>query len=357
EKMSSNELMNFLNSYLTEITPIVKENDGIIDKFIGDAIMAIFPQSPLNALYSSIQFINKIRDLNKTNELFARNQINIGIGMHTGHMTMGTIGSKQRMNTTVVGDAVNLASRIESLTKVFHVPILISEQFYNHLPEDEREFVREIDITSVKGKNYPVKIYEVFASDPPDVLIKKMELKKELEKAVHTFREGDYNSAKDLFIKCQKVCPEDPIPVIYINRCETLRIEKSTKVIQSIDQLKNKPKSVLIIDDNVALLELMQYKIRKNKFYVLNASNGKEAVLKYEQFNPEIVLTDLYMPDMDGLEVSEKIMAIAHLRKENPKIIFITSEESEEVKNQILNKGYEFLPKPIDFKELFNKIQ
>lgn len=356
ESMESRELMKFLNSYLSEVSPIIKSNFGIIDKFIGDAIMAIFPQSPLNALYASIELIQKIRSLNESLEQFKINKLHIGIGMHTGKMTVGTIGSDTRMDTTVVGDAVNLASRIEALTKVFHVPILISEQFYKLLDEEDTQYIREIDITSVKGKSQPVKIFEVFGADPPNIIQKKLETKNTLMEAIHLFREGKWNEAKNLFTACQKKCPEDPIPVIYINRCENLKNENKAKIIQSIEDLKQKQKTVLIVDDNSAMLEVLQFKIRKNKYYAITANNGLDAIQKYEQFSPEVVLTDLYMPDMNGFDAAKKILEIANRRKEPVKIIFITSEDSDEIKEEILKNGYSFLPKPINYTELFNQL-
>lgn len=354
EKMNSHDLLKFLNSYLSVASPIIKSNFGFIDKFIGDAIMAIFPQSPLNALYAAIELCKELEKYNASREKKIRQTFRIGIGMHTGKMALGTIGSEERMDTTVVGDTVNLASRLESLTKIFHVPILISDSFYSMLETEDRIDIREIDIVIVKGKSIPVRVYEVFSTDSEDVIQKKRESIPDLKKAIQYFREGNILEARSLFIKCQRVCPEDSIPVVYIHRCDKA-IEDSKSKLMPKPGSENK--TVLIVDDNIAILELMKFSLRKNNFNVITSSNGKDAVLKYGEHNPGYVLLDLNMPDMDGFKVAEIIKDFASLRSENPLFIFVTSNDDPEIREKILGLGYEFLPKPLLIKDLLAIIE
>ncbi|MBP6740216.1 MAG: response regulator [Leptospiraceae bacterium] len=353
EKMSSRDLLQFLNSYLSIVSPIVKSNDGFIDKFIGDAIMAIFPQSPINALMAAVDLCKALEIYNITREKKIRETFRIGIGMHTGKMTLGTVGSEERMDTTVVGDTVNLASRLEALTKIFHVPILVSDSFYDKLTMEDKENLREIDIVTVKGKTVPVRVYEVFAVDTKEVIEKKKKSMPALLEAIQLFRSGKILESRKIFTKCQELCPEDSIPVVYINRCDTV-LSEITK--QSQNPI-NKNIKILIVDDNIAVLDYMQYILKKNKFEVIAAMNGKEAVLKYGELSPNYVLLDISMPDMDGLQVAEIIQGFAEQRNESPKIIFVTSKEEASMKETIQNLGYGFLPKPLDINDLLKIIE
>jgi len=353
EKMNSRDLLRFLNSYLSVVSPIIKSNNGFIDKFIGDAIMAIFPQSPINALMAAVEIWQALEEYNTSREKKIRETFRIGIGMHTGTMTLGTIGSEERMDTTVVGDTVNIASRLESLTKIFHVPILVSDSFYEKLSFEDKNNLREIDIVTVKGKTTPVRVYEVFAIDTKDVIEKKKKTMPDLLEAIQLFRSEKFLESRKLFTKYQELCPEDSIPVVYINRCDTLLSDLGKQSKNKI----NENIKILIVDDNMAVIEYMQYILKKNNFDVITAINGKEAVLKYGELSPDYVLLDISMPDMDGLQVAEIIQGFAEQRNESPKIIFVTSKDTSSIKDKINNLGCEFLTKPLKINDLLKVIK
>lgn len=353
EKMHSRDLLRFLNSYLSVVSPIIKSNSGFIDKFIGDAIMAIFPQSPINALMAAVEIWQALEEYNISREKKIRETFRIGIGMHTGKMTLGTIGSEERMDTTVVGDTVNIASRLEALTKIFHVPILVSDSFYEKLSPEDQKNLREIDIVTVKGKTVAVRVYEVFAIDTKDVIEKKKKTMPDLLEAIQLFRSEKFVESRKIFTKCQELCPEDSIPVVYINRCDSLLSDLAKQSKNHI----NENIKILIVDDNIAVIEYMQYILKKNKFEVITAINGKEAVLKYGELSPNYVLLDISMPDMDGLQVAEIIQGFAEQRNESPKIIFVSSKDESSIKDKINNLGYEFLPKPLKINDLLKVIK
>ncbi|MBP9888226.1 MAG: response regulator [Leptospiraceae bacterium] len=353
EKMHSRDLLRFLNSYLSVVSPIIKSNSGFIDKFIGDAIMAIFPQSPINALMAAVEIWQALEEYNTSREKKIRETFRIGIGMHTGKMTLGTIGSEERMDTTVVGDTVNIASRLEALTKIFHVPILVSDSFYEKLSPEDQKNLREIDIVTVKGKTVAVRVYEVFAIDTKDVIEKKKKTMPDLLEAIQLFRSEKFVESRKIFTKCQELCPEDSIPVVYINRCDSLLSDLAKQSKNHI----NENIKILIVDDNIAVIEYMQYILKKNKFEVITAINGKEAVLKYGELSPNYVLLDISMPDMDGLQVAEIIQGFAEQRNESPKIIFVSSKDESSIKDKINNLGYEFLPKPLKINDLLKVIK
>ena len=165
EKMDPQQLVGLLNEYFTEMVGIVMQENGVVDKYIGDAIMAVFgapvprPDDAVNAVRAAVQMRRALQKLNHVLVARGLNALRTGIGIHTGSVVAGNIGSEQRMEYTVIGDAVNLASRLETNTKELGVNVLISEDTYA-LTKDivEARPVREI---TVKGRKAPVMTYEV----------------------------------------------------------------------------------------------------------------------------------------------------------------------------------------------------
>jgi adenylate cyclase len=165
EKMNAQELVGLLNEYFTEMVGIVMDGDGVVDKYIGDAIMAVFgapvpkPDDAKNAVIAAVRMRQGLRVLNKRLVARGMQELRTGIGIHTGEVVAGNIGSERRMEYTVIGDAVNLASRLESSTKDLGVHVLISE--------DTWKLVKDVVVTrpvkeiTVKGRKQPVMTYEV----------------------------------------------------------------------------------------------------------------------------------------------------------------------------------------------------
>ena len=165
ERMDPQQLVGLLNEYFTEMVNIVMNEGGVVDKYIGDAIMAVFgapvpkADDAVNAVRAAVEMRRALVELNE--RLTARGQpaLRTGIGIHTGEVVAGNIGSERRMEYTVIGDAVNLASRLESNTKDLGVDVLISEDTYELTKHAiEARPVREI---TVKGRAQPVMTYEV----------------------------------------------------------------------------------------------------------------------------------------------------------------------------------------------------
>lgn len=165
EKMTPSENFRFINDYLGMIAPVIREHHGFIDKFIGDAIMAIFPSRAEDAIEASLDMRKTLRKFNEIRKERNQEAVDIGIGIHTGHLMLGIIGHENRMECTVIGDSVNLASRIEGLTKQFGCPIVASEVTIASLRDSKRfphEFLEEV---TVKGKSQAVKIYKIKTED------------------------------------------------------------------------------------------------------------------------------------------------------------------------------------------------
>jgi adenylate cyclase len=163
ESMEPKELTQLINGFLTPITHIIFEQRGTIDKYMGDAVMAFWgapsadPQHALHALNAAMQIVNRMRELRTDFAARGWPEIRIGIGINTGEMNVGNKGSEFRVDYTILGDAVNLGSRLEGLTKVYGVDIIAGENTRYAVPEYE---YRELDLVRVKGKDKPVAIYE-----------------------------------------------------------------------------------------------------------------------------------------------------------------------------------------------------
>lgn len=174
EQRSAEEVVLFLNDYLSRMTDVIFRFNGTIDKFIGDAIMTIFgapfkqDDDALRAVKSAVAMIYELEKLNQK-MVNPQDKLQVGIGIHTGEAIVGNIGSDRRLDYTVIGDNVNLASRIEGLTKHYNCSILISETTYKQVEgkyslNDGLE-IREIDKVIVKGKSNPITVYEVVCLD------------------------------------------------------------------------------------------------------------------------------------------------------------------------------------------------
>jgi class 3 adenylate cyclase/HAMP domain-containing protein len=220
ESMTPVENFNFINSYLKRVGPTIRFNNGFIDKYLGDGIMALFPREPDDAVIAAIEMIRKVDEYNGHRTSSGRKPIKIGIGIHTGLLMLGTIGEDERMDGSVISDAVNLCSRLEGLTKVYGVPIIISKETLSRLKDPVKYHIRFLDKTRVKGKSVPISLYEVFSQDHPDIRAKKDSSKQMLESGIKLYFERNLRDALTIFRSLQKDHPEDTLIGLYIGRCE-----------------------------------------------------------------------------------------------------------------------------------------
>jgi adenylate cyclase len=171
EKMQPEQVVTFLREYLTVMTEAVFKHGGTVDKYIGDAIMALYnvpfeaPDHALRAVRTALEFQERVRPLGERFAARYGGHLACGVGIHTGDAVVGTIGSEQRLEYTAIGDTINLGSRLESITKEFAVPIIISEATYAEVRDHFT--VRDLGEVTVKGKVIPVKIYAVLGEIGP----------------------------------------------------------------------------------------------------------------------------------------------------------------------------------------------
>jgi adenylate cyclase len=220
EKMTPEENFKFINAYLSRMEPAIIDNNGFIDKYIGDAIMALFSRNADDAVKAAIDMLHRLALYNTTRTKPERPPIHIGIGINTGSAMLGTVGGYNRMDGTVIGDAVNLASRLEGLTKEYGVSLLISHHTFQHLHHPVSYSFRFIDQVTVKGKSEIVSVFEIFDADPPELREGKLTTKAIFEQGLFHYRMHAFKEATQLFQDCLKINPKDRVAQIYLERCQ-----------------------------------------------------------------------------------------------------------------------------------------
>lgn len=207
ENMSPEDNFKFLNSYLKRMEPIIHKNNGVIDKYIGDAIMATFLTAN-DSIQAAIEMIQELDIYNTHRKNSSYLPISIGIGINTGHLMLGTIGGANRMEGTVISDAVNLAARLEGLTKMYGASIAISENTLSQSSIEKFE-TRILDTVIVKGKSEPVTIYEVLNADAEDIKVLKMQSGEFILKSIQHRRNHNLEEAKKALLVGKSFFPND----------------------------------------------------------------------------------------------------------------------------------------------------
>ena len=224
EGMTPEENFIFVNSYYRVMGPVVRKNNGFIDKYIGDGMMALFNDTD-DAVGAAIEMLETLKEYNLKTSHDRLEALHIGIGLHKGKLRLGTVGERNRMDGTVISDAVNLSSRIEGLTKFYGIDILISETIYRSIEQLDNYHIRLIDKVKVKGRHESTTIYEVFSGDPENFQTLKLELKTDFEQAIALYQFKEFEKAKQLFKKCLTRLPDDRPAQLYLERCARYMVE------------------------------------------------------------------------------------------------------------------------------------
>jgi adenylate cyclase len=225
EEMEPEALVNLLNEYLTEMTDVVFEFDGLLDKYIGDAVMAVWgapleqTDHPVRACRTALKMLDRLTKMQQQWEAEGTPRLDIGIGINTGPMVVGNMGSERRFDYTVMGDSVNLASRLEGINKEYGTQVVISEFTYEQVKDDF--FCRELDAVRVKGRARPVNIYELVAlrseEDPRVAIVEPFAL------GLHHYRSQEWEIAEDKFHEVLNRIPDDFAARLYLQRIAELR--------------------------------------------------------------------------------------------------------------------------------------
>jgi len=229
ESLPPRELVAILNEYLTEMTDIVLENDGIIDKFEGDAIMAefgvpvTFPGHAKAACNTALQMQKKLKTMRNEWAKQGKPKIRMRVGINTGEVIVGNMGSRDVFDYTVMGDHVNLGARLESANKFYGTNIMISEYTNEEIKADF--YTRPLDLIKVKGKNKPIAVYELLASKETkfsDLFFQFMDY---YSQGFTAYKAQKWAAAIALFERCLKLNPDDKPAAIYLQRSKEYQKE------------------------------------------------------------------------------------------------------------------------------------
>ncbi|MEE4256920.1 MAG: adenylate/guanylate cyclase domain-containing protein [Bacteroidales bacterium] len=222
EQMTPKENFNFLNNYLGYMEPVIRNNSGFVDKYIGDSIMALFPDNTEDAINASIEMRIKLAEFNHIINQFGQQAIDSGIGIHTGSLMLGIVGGEGRMEGTVISDAVNLASRLEGLTKVYGSKIIITEETLIKINDPTQYHYRFLDVVKVKGKKEAVYIFEIIDGDPEDIRDLKSSTKDKFNLGMQHYKNKQLKDAIKIFREVKEINQSDLAAALYIKRCEKL---------------------------------------------------------------------------------------------------------------------------------------
>ncbi|MCB9351457.1 MAG: response regulator [Lewinellaceae bacterium] len=225
ETMSPSDNFRFVNALNGRLGPYIRSNQGFINQYLGDAIMAIFPREPVDALQAAVQMQETLQEYNRYRQKKNRRPIRLGMGIHTGPLIMGIIGDKKRMDAATISDTVNAASRVESLTKYYGVNILLTEESLQHIPNQEDCLLRYLGKVQVIGKKKPLGLYECFNGDEPWQRKQKLESLSEFREAVENYFRQDFWDAGHAFENLLQRYPQDGAARFFLGEARRLASE------------------------------------------------------------------------------------------------------------------------------------
>ena len=216
ETMTPQENFDFVNAYLGRVSPIVRQHDGLIVKYMGDGMMAVFPTRAEDALRAALDKLRAVERYNDVRRTRGYVPLQIGIGIHTGTMMLGTVGEPERMQSDLLSDAVNLTARLEGLAKEYGATLLVSHEFLQRLPDPTVYQMRFLGKAQVKGRQALVTIYEIFDADPQAA--GKAQTKADFETALTLFFDQHFAEAYALFQRVLHHNPQDKAAALYVQR-------------------------------------------------------------------------------------------------------------------------------------------
>jgi adenylate cyclase len=243
ERFEPERIVSLLNEYFTEMSQVILDSQGVIDKYQGDGIMA-FWGAPISledhAARACLAALECQARMNKINESLTREGIpplSMRIGLHSGDAVVGNMGSAQRFDYTIIGDNVNLASRLEGVNKQFGTKVIISESTYLHA--EGRIEVRELDLIAVKGKEKPIRIYELLG-EKGSLTAEQGKWKVLYEEGLKSYRAKDFAGARRLFAQVIEMNPEDHAAAVLLKRCGELQAGPPVPDWDGVFRLKQK---------------------------------------------------------------------------------------------------------------------
>jgi two-component system sensor histidine kinase ChiS len=223
ERLTPPENFQFVNEYLGRVGPIIRQHRGFIDKYLGDGVMALFPGAD-DAVQTAVAMQREVARHNVHLQERGAQPIAIGVGLHTGRLMLGIIGEEERLQGTVISDAVNMADRLEDLTKVYGVSIVVSEETLARLQDPDRVSFRFLDRAQVKGKSKLVSVFEILDGDPTTMEL-KLETKSTFEEGLHLYYDRKFAEASVRFNQVLECNPADRAARLYLQRAARFMVQ------------------------------------------------------------------------------------------------------------------------------------
>ena len=239
EKLSPGETFDLVGDYLERVCKPVSAHNGFVDKYIGDAVMALFLSAD-EAMKSCLEQLSALDATNEQRVEKGEISFEVGFGLHTGPVTLGTVGSTERIDCTVLGDSVNLASRIESLTVRYGTRLLVSSSVVDALSSPGDYELREVDRVVVKGKTEPVRLFEVIDALPAERRVQRMAALQSFSAARDALFEGRFEAACELFEGASQADPGDLATELLWKRAMELREAGTTGPSAAVAKLVKK---------------------------------------------------------------------------------------------------------------------
>jgi len=209
EQMTPEETFAFICLFNERMGPIIRENNGFINQYLGDSIMAIFPVNASDALRAAVAMQREVGELNKVLIQNQKSSIQIGIGMHTGPLIMGITGDFDRMDACTIADTVNTASRVESLTKHYKANILLSQASLNQIENRSDFHLRNLGLVQLKGKHHSINVHECFSCEDEQRLESKLNTLSIFNEGVDNYSNKSFEKANEAFKKVTEMDPDD----------------------------------------------------------------------------------------------------------------------------------------------------
>ncbi len=220
EQMTPEENFKFVCSFNERMGPVIRRNNGFINQYLGDAIMAIFPGTAADALCAAVEMQKQVTEFNVERKAAGHKPIQIGVGMHTGPLIMGITGDANRLDATTISDTVNIASRLESLTKHYKATIILSDACLQLIEQTENFHLRHIGLVQLKGKQQSIKIHECFSGNTSELISKKQKTLAAFNEGVDHYLNRSFSNAVQSFSEVAVLDPTDSTAQFFLTHAK-----------------------------------------------------------------------------------------------------------------------------------------
>ena len=218
--MTPEDSFQFINRLLHQVSPVVHRNGGLVNKYLGDGILALFPQHPGQALRAGVEMLRVLEEYNAGRERKGKAPFRVGIGINHGPMMLGIIGAEQRLEGSVISDAVNFATILEGITERLGANILIPARVLQEIPDANRYLSRTLGLIHVEGLNQPLELVDVFEADDEESRRLKLKTRETFERAVVMYQQGRFYDAREAFLSVIKQNQDDKTAKLYFYICD-----------------------------------------------------------------------------------------------------------------------------------------